>query len=312
MTRRLAPACLALLALLAPAAPAAAVTPERAALVIGAIRDYGCRMDEEPADRLFDPMGIPRSDTADIVAVLESAGLASVSPDGGTVTLSQELCAADPAEDAATYAAAEAAAEAADGGEPAERAARFIAAVRDNGCAMTETEAATGLAAMGFTADETVGYVEVLLEAGLVTLSDDFQQLRLAEALCAADPAADAAAFATALAAFEAARPEPEPLDAASLLALVRDEFGPGAVAEMAAFQATMEGCTLERADRAALAAALREMMAEHVSMVFAVPLPLPEPVSAELAAAVDGFLADPGPEFSIEDGRIVLTDCTP
>lgn len=177
---------------------------------------------------------------------------------------------------------------------------------------MTETEAATRLAAMGYTADETVGYVEVLLEAGLVTLSEDFQELRLSEALCAADPAADAAAFATALAAYEAARPAPEPLDAATLLALVRDEFGPGAVAEMAAFQATVEGCRLEHADRAALAAALQAMMAEHVAMVFAVPLPLPAAVAAELAAAVDGFLADPGPDFAVEGGRIVLTDCTP
>lgn len=310
IARRAAIALLALLAV-APAAPAAAVTPEVAARVIAAVRDSGCTMDEAAADGVFGPMGIDRAATAEVVEVLEAAGLAAVSADGAVLTLSPGLCAAGPGGDAAAWAAA-AALDTRDEAGDAGRAARFIAAVRANGCAMTEAEAMTELAAMGFTADETVSYVEVLVAAGLATLSDDFQQFALAAPLCAADPAADAAAYAEARAAFAAARPAPGPPDPATLLAAVRDEFGPGAVAEMAAFQASMADCTLDAGDPAALAEGLVTAMTEHVAMVFAVDLPLPAAVTAELAAAVAAFLADPGPDFVAEGDRLVLQDCTP
>lgn len=305
------------LALLVAATPAVAVTADEAARVIAAVRAAGCSMDEVTADRVFDPMGIERPATADVVTVLEAAGLASVSTDGSVLTLAPALCTADPAGDAAAWAAAEAVALE-EPGEPAGpvRAARFIAAIRANGCRMAEAEAASRLGPMGFTADETLGYVDVLVAAGQAVLSEDFEELRLAEALCAADPAADAATYAAALAAWEAARPPPgpppEPMDEAELLAAVRAEFGSGAVAEMAAFIASTEGCGLALAPPGEAARRLETAMAEHVGTVFDVPPPLPAAVADALAADVAAFLADPGPDFAVADGRLVLHDCTP
>ncbi len=302
------------LAVLLAAAPAAAITPGEAARVIAAVRAAGCSMDEVTADRVFDPMGIDRPATADVVTVLEAAGLASVSADGSVLTLAPALCAADPAGDAAAWTAAEAAALE-EPGRPG-RAARFIAAIRANGCRMTEAEAAGRLGPMGFTADETLGYVDVLVAAGHATLSEDFEELRLAEALCAADPAADGATYAAALAAWEATRPPPSPesapMDEDELLAAVRAEFGPEAVAEMAAFIASMEGCGLALAPPGEAARRLETAMAEHVGSVFDVPPPLPAAVADALAADVAAFLADPGPDFALADGRLVLKDCTP
>lgn len=309
MSARLA--ALLAVALLA-AAPAAAVTPEVAARIIAEVRAAGCGMDEEAADRVFDPLGIGRDATAEVVEVLEAAGLASVSADGTVLTLSAGLCAADPTRDAAAYAAAAAAVASLAEAEDSGRAARFIAAIRDHGCAMTEAEAGTLLAALGFTAGETIGYVEVLVGAGLATLSEDFERFALGEGLCAADPATDAATYAAALAAHAAAAPAAGPIGDDELLAAVRDEFGPAAVAEMAAFEATMNGCALDFADPQALAARLAALMADHVAMVFAVEPPLPAAVTAELAAAAATFVAAPGPDFAIEAGRLVLIDCTP
>ncbi len=85
-------------------------------------------------------------------------------------------------------------AQTADGG------ARLVQAIRANGCAMTEAQAAETLPGLGFTMDETQAYVVHLVPLGAVVLDDastfDDQTLRLSPALCQADPAADAALFA--------------------------------------------------------------------------------------------------------------------
>lgn len=86
----------------------------------------------------------------------------------------------------------------ADSLDPA-RAALFIDTIRGNDCAMTEEQAGTMLPPLGFDQMETSGYVEVLFRADLVMLDHDRQVLTLADQLCAADAAGDAATFARAV-----------------------------------------------------------------------------------------------------------------
>ena len=74
--------------------------PGRAALLIGALRDNDCSMNETEAGELLPQLGLEMNETRDIAGVLFESGLAELSEDGNVLTLSPALCAADPAEDA--------------------------------------------------------------------------------------------------------------------------------------------------------------------------------------------------------------------
>ncbi|MFN3938640.1 MAG: hypothetical protein ACK4KW_13810 [Gemmobacter sp.] len=76
---------------------------------------------------------------------------------------------------------------------------KLVQAIRSNGCAMTEAEAAIRLPALGLRHDETQAHVAHLIAGGAVTLTDGRQfadtTLQLSAALCRADPAGDPALF---------------------------------------------------------------------------------------------------------------------
>ncbi len=201
-------------------------------------------------------------------------------------------------------------AAAAAGTDDNDAPARFIAAVRDAGCTMTEEAAAVALAPLGPEPYATVEYVEVLMSAGLASLSDDFSTLTLSSALCAADPARDAETYAAALAAY--VPPEVQPPDPDEMLAFLRADLGPDYVRAMAEFHAEETGCALDLSDPAVAAARLVELFAGDVAAIYGVALPLPAAVEAELRVLVDAFLQDPGPAFRREADRLILPDCTP
>jgi len=196
-------------------------------------------------------------------------------------------------------------------GEPdAARAALMIDAIRGNGCAMTEAEAAVALPRLGLEQDETVGFVEVLASAGHVTLSEDQQTLRLSDALCAAGSAADAALFAAALAAFEA--PMPPSLSEDEVLGLLRDSLGAGFVRGAAELLAEGSGCVIDFSDGAGGRAELIAYLSDYLATLYGLPQPLPARVTAELGAMVDAFRREPGPFFAEQDGRLMLDGCEP
>ncbi|MCX7890343.1 MAG: hypothetical protein N2422_11570 [Rhodobacteraceae bacterium] len=71
----------------------------RAAAFVGTIRDNGCRMTTGEADSRLAPMGFTPEETRAYARIMLDAGVATVDAEGGTLVLSQALCAADPAVD---------------------------------------------------------------------------------------------------------------------------------------------------------------------------------------------------------------------
>lgn len=197
--------------------------------------------------------------------------------------------------------------------QDAELAARFIAEMRANGCTMTETEADTILGAAGFSRDQTQEIAGVLLEAGLALLSDDWSTLVLDEVLCGADPAGDADAFNAALASLPPPPPPPAAPDPQELADMLRNELGVGFVRAMMEFEAEAAACHVDLTDPAAARAGIIAAMSHTLHLIYGLPdAPLEEPAAGELASLVDAFLADPGPFFEVEPGRLVLIGCTP
>lgn len=86
-----------------------AFSPDEGAALIGAVRDNGCAMSDAEAGVILAQAGMSPTLTRDIAAVLLEFGLASVGEDAQSFVLSDALCAADAAEDAATAEAARAA-----------------------------------------------------------------------------------------------------------------------------------------------------------------------------------------------------------
>jgi hypothetical protein len=208
---------------------------------------------------------------------------------------------------AAVPASAQSAAESAD----PERAALLIATIRANDCAMTEDEAADSLPGLGYDMTESQAIVSVLLSAGLVGFDND--RLILDDALCAGDPAEDAAVFAAA--AQDAGQDDGPPMVAMepeALVGLLRDSLGAGFVRGAAELLAESQGCAIDFTDPAAGRAAMVDYLSNYVAMLYGQPQPLPDLVTAELGAMVDTFRADPGPFFADQDGRLVLDGCDP
>lgn len=120
------------------------------------------------------------------------------------------------------------------------RAAAFVAVVQQQGCAITEAQAADLLPPVGLTMEDAYAAVALLNRGPLFSVDDDGVTLRLVPELCAADAARTAELMAEM-----AARPEPE-LELESLT----DRIDPDqAVALIGALRA--EGCAMSE-ERAA------------------------------------------------------------
>jgi hypothetical protein len=61
---------------------------------------------------------------------------------------------------------------------------RYIAAIAENGCTMTEDEAKELIPAAGFTQEMSIAIATQLLEDGRATADEDIKQLTLADELC--------------------------------------------------------------------------------------------------------------------------------
>ncbi len=204
------------LAMILLAAPASAFTPDRAALMVDAVRANGCTMEGEAAEGTLAPLGLDGVEVQAFVDTLFGAGLVSLSDDLNTLTLSDDLCAAEGAASLALITAAfEAQESAIQAWRPdftPERGAVFIAVVRAADCTLTEEAAQDLLPEQNFTPAETRDIVTVLVTSGVAEVAEDGSALSIATELCSADPAGDAEIVALALQAWADANP---PADAA-------------------------------------------------------------------------------------------------
>jgi len=191
------------------ATPVLAFTPERAAILVDAVRANGCQMSGEQAPAALEPLGLDAIEVQSFVDILYGAELVTVSDNLEQLILSDALCSAEGDASMALIVAAFEEQEA--GLEPwepdftPERAADFIAVLRGNGCAMTDVEAGEILPDHEFSPALSRDIVTVMLEVGMAEISQDALEVRLSETLCAADPASDAPAMAEALATWFAA-----------------------------------------------------------------------------------------------------------
>lgn len=189
------------------AGPAAGFTPDRAAIFVEALRVNGCAMAGDEAPDALEPLGLDAREVQSFVDILYGAELVTLSDDSSRLMLTEALCRAESDASLQMVVAAFAAAERATTLErwapdfaPA-RGAQLVGALRTNGCAMTEAQAAEILPALGFQPIETRDIVSVLLETALAELGDAAAggAITLAEGLCAADPAGDTDALSQAL-----------------------------------------------------------------------------------------------------------------
>jgi hypothetical protein len=202
---RLAPAFV--LTLLA--TPLAAFTPERAAMMVDAVRANDCQMAGSEAAEALSPLGLDPIEVQSFVDVLFLGELITLSEDMEVLSLAPALCEAEG--DAALALIV----EAFEGQETSleayvpifepETAAVLVGAVRENGCALSDGQAGEVLPPLGFVPDTARDIVTVLVEGGYAVISEDSTELRLSEALCAGAPEQDTAVMVEALAAWNAA-----------------------------------------------------------------------------------------------------------
>ncbi|MCW1932921.1 hypothetical protein [Pararhodobacter zhoushanensis] len=195
------------------AAPALAFTPERAALMVDAIRANECAMASDQAEAALGPLGLDAVEVQAFVDTLYGAGLVSISADMSVLSLQPILC--NAGDDAAlamitqAFAAQETSIEVwRPEFEPA-RGAELIATLRGLDCVLTEDAAQDALPPLGFTPIETRDIVAVLVDSDMASVTEDGSELRLTEATCAADPESDAPALAALLAAWDETHPAP-------------------------------------------------------------------------------------------------------
>lgn len=298
--------------LLTLAAPALADTPERAALLVDAIRDNSCAMTGDEADDILPGVGLSVDEVDVAISVLYPAMLVALSEDGEALVLSDALCTADEEQSLALITEAFEAAPVMEpwGPQitPAEGAA-LIGALRDNDCALTEGEAAETLPAAGLDMMSTRDAVAVLMQAGVAELSEDGTTLRLSADLCAADPQGDAGLVDQALADYAALPPM---LPDAAPLELLTGQFGLDGVRAMTEVYAEMAGCTITLDDRAATETAIADFVAEQMTLIFNFVPDWPEEARTELYRLVSVVLDEPGPEFTRAGNTLTLTNCTP
>jgi len=298
--------------LLTVAAPAWADTPERAALLVDAMRENGCAMTGDEADAVLPGVGLSIDEVDAAISVLYPAGLVALSGDSEALVLSDALCAADAGQSLILITEAFDAAPVMEPWSPqitpAEGAA-LIAALRDNACALTEDEAAETLPAAGLNMVSTRDAVAVLLQAGAVELSEDGTTLRLSADLCAADPQGDVALVDQALLDYAALPPM---MSDADPLEVLTGQFGLDGIRAMTALYVEVEGCTIDVADRAAAETAIAGFIGEQMTLIFNFVPEWPEEAQAELFRLVAAVLDEPGPDFSRAGDILTLTNCTP
>lgn len=197
---------------LAFAVPALAFTPDRAAMMVDAVRANGCAMAGDEAQGALAPLGLDALEVHSFVDTLFGAGLVALSEDGNVLRLTEPLCAADPE---AALAMIEGAFEAA---EPQltrwvpdfapERGATLIGAVRDAGCSLSDAEAEDVLPPLGFSPVEARDIVTLLVETGQAQIDATGSAMMLDAALCAAEAEGDTEAVIAMIAAWHADNPE--------------------------------------------------------------------------------------------------------
>lgn len=193
----------AALALTLAAIPALAFTPDRAALMVDAVRANGCSLTGEQAEGALAPLGLDGIEVQSFVDTLFAAELVTISDDEETLSLSAGLCAATDAEALAMITAAFEAEESSI--EPwrpeftATRGAEYTRAIRAAGCSLSESNAADVLMPLGFTPTESRDIASLLLDSGHAVAVDDGQRFSLSSEFCAADPAGDEAVIAALL-----------------------------------------------------------------------------------------------------------------
>lgn len=277
---------------------AGAAETGRAAAFVAVVRANGCTITEAEGATLLPAAGLTVADAQDAVQILNRGALFTVSDDAQTLILTPELCAADADQTAALLAAAAAAAPRVqllplDQRVDPEAGARLIGALRANGCAMTEDQAAAILPGLGFQPETVQDIAGLLLEAGMASYGD--AALRLDPEVCAAAPERDADWIAAAL---DQLAGTTAPGPAAPDLPGVR-----GAIALWLMGQ----GCTLDLADRAAA----RALLTGAVLARYGLTDPSDD-VLAAIAGHVDTTLDAPGPAYTQEPGRLRLIHCTP
>jgi len=188
------------------AAPAAAFTPERAGIMVDAVRANDCRMSGAEAPDALQPLGLESVEVQTFVDVLFTAGLVTLSEDMEDLILAEPLCLAESDASMALIVAAFEGQEAelqpwAPDFDPA-RGAELIAIIRGNDCEMTDAQAGDILPDQGFGPGITRDIVTLLMETGMASVSADGSAVGLSPALCAADPADDAAVLTDALSAW--------------------------------------------------------------------------------------------------------------
>lgn len=301
------------LVLAALASPALAQTPERAMILVDAVRANDCAMTEAEANAVLPTLGLSMPEAQGFIDLLFRAGLAEYSEERQALILPEPFCAAS-AEDALAQLTA-----AYD--EPSitlvpwtpefapERAALLIGALRDNDCAMNEIEAGEILSALGLEVTETRDIAGVLAETGLAVISSDGNVLSLSDMVCTADPAGDSALATEALATFRAAAPEVPAADPGEVL---NRQFGLEGVRAMTELHLEAEGCSIALSDRAAAEATLAGFVAEQINLTFNLNPDWPEAAIVDLRRYVGAVLDDPGPAFVRDGDRLTLTNCTP
>ena len=203
-------AATALIAALA-ASPALAFTPERAGMMVDAIRTNGCAMTGEQAPEALGPLGLDPVEVQAFVDTLYGAGLVSLSEDMQILNLAPILCEAE-GEAAMTmiveaFAAQETRIERWLPDFAPERGAELIVALRGVDCTLTDERAQAILPPLGFTPVEVRDIVTVMVDGEMASVTEDGSEMRLSDSVCAGDPAADAPALATLIATWEERHP---------------------------------------------------------------------------------------------------------
>ena len=200
----------ALIAALA-ASPALGFTPERAGLMVDAIRTNGCAMSGDEAPEALGPLGLDPVEVQAFVDTLYGAGLVSLTEDMQILNLAPILCEAEGDTAMAmiveAFAAQETRIERWIPDFAPERGAEFIGALRGVDCTLTDARAQEILPPMGFTPVEVRDIVTVMVDGGMASVTDDGSELRLDASVCGGDPASDAPALATLVATWEERHP---------------------------------------------------------------------------------------------------------
>lgn len=209
----------AALALIITAQPVWAYTPDRAEMMISAVRANECAMAAPEAADLLVPLGLDGDEVQLFVDILYSAGLLTISDDGQELTLAHDLCDADAEATHRMVASAFAVAESAIELEEwrpeftAEQGAILVGAVRGNGCVLADANAQALLEPLGFEPIVVRDIVTILVETEQATVSNDGLTLSLGDALCAGDPADDPATIEALLAAWTEMYPPAEGME---------------------------------------------------------------------------------------------------